>query len=160
MFERKINIFNNNLLVLANGSATIDFKVGKRLRMGNPISFFYSSIVVEGLSGMTKRVAGIWEFSRFKVNNLVGHNILQFAYGAIIVGDGYLHNLWCINAFMRGYELVSGLSVHFFKNKLYGLNISENFMQSTLHFLTYCKEFISFKFLSILVGSNHRRSVT
>lgn len=91
---------------------------------------------------------------------MVEYNILQFADDTILVGDGSWHNLWSIKALLRGFELVSELSVNFIKSKLYGLNISNDFIQSASHFLSCFMDYILFKFVGIPVGFNHRRIAT
>ncbi|CAI8613253.1 unnamed protein product [Vicia faba] len=53
--------------------------------------------------------------------------------------------------------MVSGLKVNFFKSKLYGINISGEFMLAASQFLFCCIDQIPFKFLGIQVGINPRR---
>jgi hypothetical protein len=47
-------MFESSMSILVNGSPTNDFKVGKGLRQGDPLSPFLFLIVAEGLAGMMK----------------------------------------------------------------------------------------------------------
>jgi hypothetical protein len=51
------------------------------------------------------------------------------------VGDGNWNNLWTIKTVLRNIELVSGLKVNFFKSKLYGINLDDNFLGASSAFL-------------------------
>jgi hypothetical protein len=52
---------------------------------------------------------------------------------------------------------VSGLKVNFFKSKLYGVNLEDNFLCAASTFLNCGVDAIPFRFLGILVGANPRR---
>jgi hypothetical protein len=52
------------------------------------------------------------------------------------------------------------LKVNFFKSKLYGVNLEDNFLQASLAFLHCGVDSIPFKFLGIPVGANPRRKTT
>lgn len=82
----------------------------------------------EGLAGLMNKAVYSSLFSRFIVNIMVEYNILQFVDDTITVGSGSWRNLWGIEILLRAYGLVYGLNVNFFKRKLYGLNISQDFM--------------------------------
>ncbi|GAU39170.1 hypothetical protein TSUD_372700 [Trifolium subterraneum] len=56
-------IFESSMSILVNGSPTEDFKVGRGLRQGDPLSPFLFLIVAEGLAGMMSRTV---EIDRFK----------------------------------------------------------------------------------------------
>jgi hypothetical protein len=48
--------------IMVNGSPTDDFKVGRGLRQGDPLSPFLFLIVVEGLAGMMHKSIDIGKF--------------------------------------------------------------------------------------------------
>lgn len=83
--------------------------------------------------------------------------LLQFADDTVLMGKGNWNNLWSKKAIFRGFELVSGLKVNFFKSKIYRVNVDENFMETASHFLCYCIDSLPFNYLGIQVGSNPRR---
>jgi hypothetical protein len=76
------------------------------------------------------------------------------------VGEGNWHNLWLIKTVLRSFEIVSGLKVNFYKSKLYGINLEDNFMSAASSFLHCGVDSIPFRFLGIPVGANPRRKAT
>jgi exonuclease III len=153
-------VFNSSMSVLVNGSPTSDFNVGKGLRQGDPLSPFLFLIVVEGLSGLMRKAAENNLFHGYKVSDNIMFHSLQFADDTILVGEGNWDNLWTIKTILRSFEMVSGLKVNFFKSKLYGINIKENFLRASSSFLHCAVESIPFRFLGIPVGANPRRRAT
>ena len=153
-------VFTSSMSVLINGCPTEDFQVGRGLRQGDPLSPFLFLIAAEGLTGLARNAVDLGEFKEFKVAENVNFHILQFADDTILVGEGTWENLWSIKSILRGFELVSGLRVNFFKSKLYGINLEERFMQAASSFLPCCIDSVPFKFLGIPVGSNPRRCST
>ncbi|MCI19944.1 LINE-1 reverse transcriptase like, partial [Trifolium medium] len=55
-------IFNSSMSILVNGSPTVDFKVGKGLRQGDPLSSFLFLIAAEGLTRMMHRAVDLNEY--------------------------------------------------------------------------------------------------
>lgn len=82
----------------------------------------------EGLAGLMYKVVDSSLFSRFIVNIMVEYNILHCVDDTITMGIGSWRNLWGIEILLRAYGLVYGLNVNFFKRRLYGLNIPQDFM--------------------------------
>jgi hypothetical protein len=153
-------IFDSTMSVLINGSPTVDFKVARGLRQGDPLSPFLFLIVVEGLAGLMRRAVDIGKFKGYQVNSNIRFQMLQFADDTILMGEGTQANLWTIKTLLRSFELVSGLKINFVKSKLYGVNIDPIFLAAGATFLSCRSEVIPFKFLGIPVGANPRRKET
>lgn len=60
----------------------------------------------------------------------------------------------------RGFDLISGLKVNFFKRNFFSVNVKEEFMAGPSQFLCCYSDELSFKFLGIYVGSNPKRCGT
>jgi hypothetical protein len=132
-------IFNSSMSVLVNGSPTEDFKVGRGLRQGDPLSPFLFLIAAEGLAGRLMRQAvSLGKFKGYQVSNNIQFQMLQFADDTIMLGEGTRENLWTIKTLLRSFELVSGLKINFVKSKLYGVNVASDFLAagSALLFLS------------------------
>ncbi|GAU27776.1 hypothetical protein TSUD_215870 [Trifolium subterraneum] len=153
-------IFEISMSILINGSPTEDFKVGRGLRQGDPLSPFLFLIVVEGLAGMMRRAVEIGRFKGFHVNDNLQFQMLQFADDTILMGNSTWENLWSIKVLLRGFELVSGMRINFVKSNLYGVNVDANFLEAGSSFLSCRSDVIPFKFLGIPVGANPRRRET
>ncbi|MCH85285.1 LINE-1 reverse transcriptase like, partial [Trifolium medium] len=153
-------IFNSSMSVLVNGSPTEDFKVGKGLRQGDPLSPFLFLIAAEGLTVMVKKAVDIGKFVGFKVDDSIRFQILQFADDTILLGESSWDNVRTIKFILRGFELVSGLKINFVKSKLYGINVEDNFLAAAATFFSCSFDSFPFKFLGIPVGANPRRQET
>ncbi|CAK8576557.1 unnamed protein product [Lathyrus sativus] len=103
---------------------------------------------------MMKRVEETSLFKGFKVNEATTYNMVQFADDTLFVGEGNWENLWCFKAFLRGFEMVSGLKVNFLKSSLCGINLKEEFLVVASTFLHCATSSIPFKFLGIMVGDS------
>jgi hypothetical protein len=153
-------IFNSSMSVLVNGSSSEDFKVGRGLRQGDPLSPFLFLIAAESLAGMMRRALEIGNFKGFQISDNIQFQMLQFADDTILTGEGTWDNLWTIKTLLRSFELVSGLKINFVKSKLYGVNVASTFLTAGSAFLSCRSESIPFKFLGIPVGANPRRRAT
>ncbi|GAU42670.1 hypothetical protein TSUD_106440 [Trifolium subterraneum] len=153
-------IFESSMSVLVNGSPTADFKVGRGLRQGDPLSPFLFLIVAEGLTGLMRKAVELGKFKEYRINNNIQFQILQFAVDTILMGEGIWDNIWIIKTLLRSFELVSGLKINFVKSKLYGLNVDSRLLEVGSAFLSCRSETIPFKFLGIPVGANPRRQET
>ncbi|PNX66288.1 ribonuclease H [Trifolium pratense] len=121
-------VFESSMSILVNGSPTADFKVGRGLRQGDPLSPFLFLIVVEGLAGLMRKAVEIGRFKGYRVNEDIQFQILQFADDTILMGEGSLDNIRTIKTILRSFELVSGLKINFVKSKLYGLNVDSRLL--------------------------------
>ncbi|KAK2369401.1 hypothetical protein QL285_082539 [Trifolium repens] len=153
-------IFNSSMSVLVNGSPTEDFKVGRGLRQGDPLSPFLFLIVAEGLAGLMRRAVAIGKFKGYQVSDNIQFQMLQFADDTIILGEGTRDNLWTIKTLLRSFELVSDLKINFIKSKLYGVNVVPSFLAAGSAFLSCRSDTLPFKFLGKPVGANPRRQAT
>lgn len=137
-----------------------DFSVKYGLRQSEPISPFLFLLVAEGLACLINKATNLGKFSGFSIGNSLEHRILQFADDTIIIGKANWESVWSIKAALRGFKMVSGLKVNFFKSKLYGVHVKYEFLLATSNFLSCTVNAIPFKLLAVPVGSNPRRCVT
>ncbi|GAU30605.1 hypothetical protein TSUD_62250 [Trifolium subterraneum] len=104
-------IFDSSMSVLINGSPTVDFKVERGLRQGDPLSPFLFLIVAEGLTGLMNRAVHIGKFKGYQINKNLQFQILQFADDTILLGEGTWENVQTIKTVLRSFELVSGIPI-------------------------------------------------
>ncbi|XP_058783832.1 uncharacterized protein LOC131658570 [Vicia villosa] len=70
---------------------------------------------MEGLTRLVEKVVESEDFKGFRFRDSESMDILQFADDTVIFDDGSNHNLWCLKVVLRGFEIMSGLKVNFFK---------------------------------------------
>lgn len=96
-------MFSSNMEVLVNGSATLNFKVGRGLHQGDIMSPFLFLLVTEGLAGLMVNVTQLGEFQAFKVNEKVKFELMKFVDDTILVDEGSWRKLWNIKTVMCGF---------------------------------------------------------
>jgi hypothetical protein len=69
-------------------------------------------------------------------------------------------NLWALKAVLRGFEMVSGLKVNFWKSCVMGINVEDEFLAMASEFLNCRIGGIPFKYLGLPVGANPRKMST
>jgi hypothetical protein len=61
-----------------------------------------------------------------------------------------------MKSLLRGFELVSGLKINFFKSSLIGINVDDGFMSMACNFLNCSEGRVPFNYLGLPVGANPR----
>ncbi|MCI04470.1 RNA-directed DNA polymerase (Reverse transcriptase), partial [Trifolium medium] len=111
--------------VLVNGSPTKEFRIGRGLRQGDPLSPFLFLIAAEGLGMLMNKAATIGRFVGYEFGNQgVRLSQLQFADDTLIMGPSTMENVAVIKATLHLFELILGLKVNFHKSRLVGIKVS------------------------------------
>jgi hypothetical protein len=107
--------------VLINGSPSEEINIQRGLKQGDPLAPFLFLLVAEGLGGLMKKAVATSRFRGFQVGSS-GFNVshLQYANDTLCIGEVSIENLWTLKATLRGFEMVSGLKVNFWKSNLMG----------------------------------------
>jgi hypothetical protein len=147
--------------VLVNGSPTEEINIQRGLKQGDPLAPFLFLLVAEGLGGLMRRAVDLNLFSGFQVGRegvVVSH--LQYVDDTLYIGEASWENLWAVKAILRGFEMVSGLKVNFWKSNLMGINVSQEFLSSASNFLNCRIGSVPFVYLGLPVGANPRHITT
>ncbi|XP_058755916.1 uncharacterized protein LOC131629131 [Vicia villosa] len=153
-------VFSSHMSVMVNGSPTKEFLVEKGLRQGDPLSSFLFVVVAEGLKGIINKVVENGSYAGFSINRRCFIDVIQFADDTLMVEDGSWSHLWAIKAVLRGFELISGPGIKFYKSKLIGLNIDSRFLEVATTFLACRRKDKIFKFLGVYIRCNPRRIIS
>ncbi|KAK2413278.1 hypothetical protein QL285_036006 [Trifolium repens] len=157
----KACVCSGSLSVLLNGNPTEEIQIKRGLKQGDSLAPLLFLLVAEGLGGLMREAVGRSRFTPF----LVGRgefpvSLLQYADDTLCIGEATVDNLWTLKAVLRGFELVSGLKVNFWKSCVMGANVSDDFLGMASDFLNCRVGTIPFKYLGLPVGANSRRMST
>lgn len=147
-------VFSSWMSILVNRSATMDFKVGRGLCQGDPLSPFLFVLEAEGLSDIVKKNVSEGEFQGIKVGTDCEVDILQFADDTLLLGPASWRQIWVLKSMLRAFEVISGLGVNYNKCRLIGINLFDCFLEVAAYFLSCRIEKSSFNFLGIPFGFN------
>ncbi|CAK8568368.1 unnamed protein product [Lathyrus sativus] len=95
--------------------------------------------------------------TEFKINDQATVSMLQFADDTLLIGDGFVTNIWAFKAILRAFELIFGLKINFSKRCLYGIGVDPAYLEATEAFLHCKSDRLPFNFLGLTVGGNHCR---
>jgi hypothetical protein len=152
-------VFSGNMSVLVNGCPTEEINIQRGLKQGDPLAPFLFLMVAEGLGGLMKKAAASNLFRGFRVgSNGLSISHLQYADDTLCLGEATIGNLWALKAILRGFEMVSGLKVNYWKSNLMGVNVSNDFLTVASAFLNCRVHSIPFKYLGLPIGANLRHA--
>jgi hypothetical protein len=157
----KACVFGGSMSILVNGSPTEEIDIKRGLKQGDPLAPFLFLVVAEGFSGLMDNAVNRNLFKGFEVKRggtVISH--LQYADGTLCIGEASVENLWTLKALLRGFEMVSGLKVNFYKSCLIGVNVSPDFLRMASTFLNSKVGSIPFMYLGLPVGANARKLST
>jgi hypothetical protein len=154
-------VFVGNMSILINGSPSEEINIQRGLKQGDPLAPFLFLLVAEGLGGLMKRAVDLGSFQGFRVGSGdVSISHLQYADDTLCVGVASIDNLWTLKAILRGFEMASGLKVNYWKSRLMGINVSQDFLILASTFLNCGASSIPFIYLGLPVGASPRRMAT
>lgn len=112
-------------LVLVNGAPTLEFKIHKGLRQGDPLSSFLFILAAIALHLVLLEAHHKNIFRGIEVGkDKVPHSHLQFVDDALILGEWFIDNIQNLSRLFTCFYLALGLKVNFSKNKLFGVNMN------------------------------------
>jgi hypothetical protein len=125
------------------------------LKQGDPLALLLFLVVAEGLGALMRNAVDRGRFKPFHVGRGgMPISMLQYADDTLCIGEATVDNLWTLKAILRGFEMVSGLKVNFWKSCLMGVNISNDFLLMASDFLNCRIGGIPFSYLGLPVGAN------
>ncbi|GKU90242.1 hypothetical protein SLEP1_g4255 [Rubroshorea leprosula] len=126
----------SKISVLVNGSPTEEFKVGKGLRQGNPLSPFLFLMIGEGLNGLVQKAVSEGMFRGIEIGRKgLVVSLLQFANDTVIMGKADIENIIMVKTILRWFELMSGLQINFSKSNIYGYNVPTRWLEGSASML-------------------------
>ncbi|KAI3824227.1 hypothetical protein L1987_05677 [Smallanthus sonchifolius] len=144
--------------VLVNGSPTFEFKCGKGMRQGDPLSPFLFVIVMEALSRMFDKACEIGILEGIRLPNdgpRVSH--LFYADDAIIAGNWDENMALNSVRVLRCFYACSGLKINLGKSNLYGIGVSSLELEDMANLVGCKADSLPFKYLGLTVGANMNR---
>lgn len=81
------------------------------------------------------KAVDVGEFFYFRIIDDISFDMLQFADDSVSLGNGRMENLWGLKVVLRGFEILSGPKVNFFKIMIYNINLSEKSLSTAAFFL-------------------------
>jgi hypothetical protein len=144
----KVCVFGGSMSVLVNGSPTEEIRIHRGLKQGDPLAPFLFLLVAEGFSGLMRNAVdrNLFEGFTFGDSGLVVSH-LQYVDDTLCIGKPTVDNLWAIKSLLRGFEMVSGLKINFFKSSLIGVNVDNEFMEMACNFLNCSQGSVPFNYL-------------
>ncbi|KAJ0927402.1 putative RNA-directed DNA polymerase [Helianthus annuus] len=144
--------------VLVNGSPTFEFKCGKGMRQGDPLSPFLFLVFMEALSCMLvkARRAGAINGIRLPGDAPVLSNIF-YADDAIIIGGWSYEEVIKMVIILRCFHLYSGLKINIAKLNLYGIGVTRLEIENMANIVGCKPDSPPFIYLGLMDGSNMNR---
>ncbi|KAJ9536499.1 hypothetical protein OSB04_un000336 [Centaurea solstitialis] len=150
---------SSSISVLANGSLTEEFSLGRGLRQGDPLAPFLFLVEAECLHLMIEKAKNLGLLNGVKVGKkdvLISH--LQYADKVILFGSWETENLKNMKKVMECFYEVSGLNMNLNKSKLYGIGVQDEEVKNWAMALGCGTGKLPFNYLGLPTGSSMHSS--
>nr|GEV49138.1 putative RNA-directed DNA polymerase, eukaryota, reverse transcriptase zinc-binding domain protein [Tanacetum cinerariifolium] len=144
--------------ILINESPTVEFRLQRGLRQGDPLSPFLFLIAMKGLRMAMEDAIASNFFQGLKIENdelSISH--LLYADDVLFMGEWsskIIHNLLII---LHYFYVSSGLKINLHKSNLYGIGVKGNEVQIMAQQIRVCHGELSFDYLGLSVGGQMYR---
>ncbi|XP_071689306.1 uncharacterized protein [Rutidosis leptorrhynchoides] len=131
-----------SISVLVNGSPTKEFKLGRGVRQGDPLSTFLFILAAEGLNLLVKAA--------------VRSNLLE----GVLIDDTIFFGSWSegnidnLMSLLKCFELTSGLKVNYNKSNMFGNGVEGNIVESMASLFGCKVGCFPFKYLGLPISAN------
>ncbi|XP_071704857.1 uncharacterized mitochondrial protein AtMg01250-like [Rutidosis leptorrhynchoides] len=147
-----------SISILVNGSPTKEFKLGRGVRQGDPLSPFLFILATEGLNLLTKFAVSNNLFNGVEIgNDKIPISHLQYADDTIFFGSWSAGNLDNLMKLLKCFELTLGLKVNYNKSNLFGVNVDLHDVESMARVFGCNVGKFPCTYLGLPIGSNMRK---
>ncbi|XP_071695543.1 uncharacterized mitochondrial protein AtMg01250-like [Rutidosis leptorrhynchoides] len=149
---------SGSISILVNGSPINEFKLGRGVRQGDPLSPFLFILAAEGMNILTKAALEKGLFKGIEVgrdNIPISH--LQYADDTIFFGEWSRLNALNLMKTLKSFELASGLKVNFQKSCVYGAGVNHSDLNSFATLMGFQVGKFPFTYLGLPIGSNMKK---
>ncbi|GJT88088.1 RNA-directed DNA polymerase, eukaryota [Tanacetum coccineum] len=112
--------------IIINGSPTDEFKFGKGLKQGDPLSPFLFILIMETLHLSFQRVVDAGMFHGIKLGGTLNLSHMFYADDAVFVGEWSDNNIATLVHVLDCFHKVSGLKINMNKSKLMGTHVDHD----------------------------------
>ncbi|XP_021986239.1 uncharacterized mitochondrial protein AtMg01250-like [Helianthus annuus] len=140
--------------ILVNGSPTLEFKIERGVRQGDPLSPLLFILAMEALhvATVTANASGIFKGCKMPNNGpTISH--LLYADDVLFVGEWSESNIQNLSRLLRCFNLSSGLKVNFNKSQLFGVGVDMGVVEQKAFILNCKTGVLRFSYLGLPVGS-------
>ncbi|GJY56466.1 RNA-directed DNA polymerase, eukaryota, partial [Tanacetum coccineum] len=143
--------------IIINGSPMDEFKFGKGLKQGDPLSPFLFILIMETLHLSFQRVVNAGMFHGIKLGGTLNLSHMFYADDAIFVGEWSDNNIATLVHVLDCFHKVSGLKINMNKSKLMGTHVDHDKVTRAANKLGCQILKAPFLYLGSYVGGNMHR---
>ncbi|XP_071708944.1 uncharacterized protein [Rutidosis leptorrhynchoides] len=153
-------LVSSHALLLLNGSPSSEFKIGRGLRQGDPLSLFLFIIGMVGLQAAIKDASDAMLYRGLRIGSLsfsVNFSLNMYADDVLFVGECCDINVINLIVILGCFFAISGLKINLLKSSLFGVGINQQEVIRLASMLGCDAGSFPCQFLGISVGQNMNR---
>ncbi|GJX23656.1 putative RNA-directed DNA polymerase, eukaryota, reverse transcriptase zinc-binding domain protein [Tanacetum coccineum] len=154
----RASLYSARASILINGSPTIEFRLQRGLRQGDPLSLFLFIIAMEGFHVAMEDAIALNFFQGLKIGNdelSISH--LLYADDVLFMGEWSSMNTHNLLIILHYFYVSSRFKINLHKSNLYGIGVKGNEVQRMAQRIRVCQGKLPFDYLGLYVGGQMSR---